>query len=113
VQYRTGSVSLGILLGFLALLAALQALRSAERLVAGRAATVAREHSRLVQALVALGAEVASGQANVLWLRAPGLDGAELARRLEQAAVFVAPGGPLASRSGCGSPCPRPRPRRR
>jgi hypothetical protein len=31
----------------------------------------------------------------VLWLRAPGLDGAELARRLDAAAVRVAPGGPL------------------
>ena len=37
----------------------------------------------------------AASQANVLWVAAPGLDGAELARRLERAGVVVAPGGPL------------------
>jgi hypothetical protein len=31
----------------------------------------------------------------VLWVAAPGIDGAELARRLERAAVLVVPGGAL------------------
>ena len=34
-------------------------------------------------------------QANVLWAAAPGIAGAELARRLDHAGVVVAPGGPL------------------
>jgi histidinol-phosphate/aromatic aminotransferase/cobyric acid decarboxylase-like protein len=34
-------------------------------------------------------------EANFIWLRAEAMDGAELARRLEQARVQVAPGGPL------------------
>jgi histidinol-phosphate aminotransferase len=74
---------------------ALEALRHAGAVVSGRAAMVARERARLLEALRALGLHVAASQANVLWLRADGVDGAELARRLERHGVIVAPGGPL------------------
>jgi histidinol-phosphate/aromatic aminotransferase/cobyric acid decarboxylase-like protein len=38
---------------------------------------------------------VTPSQANFLWLEATGMDGAELARRLDRAGVRVASGGPL------------------
>jgi histidinol-phosphate aminotransferase len=74
---------------------ALEALRTAAPTVAGRGAAVARERARLAGELATLGVDVAAGEANVLWLRAPRIDGGELARRLDAAAVRVAPGGPL------------------
>ncbi|HEX6698539.1 MAG TPA: aminotransferase class I/II-fold pyridoxal phosphate-dependent enzyme, partial [Solirubrobacteraceae bacterium] len=74
---------------------ALEALRHAEGVVAHRCAAVAAERARLLPALGELGIEVAPSQANVLWLRADGVAGAELARRLERHGVIVAPGGPL------------------
>ena len=74
---------------------ALEALRHAEGVVAGRAAVVAAERTRLLEAVRALGVDVAPSQANVLWLRSDGSSGAELARRLERHGVIVAPGGPL------------------
>jgi histidinol-phosphate aminotransferase len=74
---------------------ALEALRHAGSVVAGRAAMVAAERQRLSDAVRALGLQVAPSQANVLWLRADGLNGGELARRLERHGVIVAPGGPL------------------
>jgi histidinol-phosphate aminotransferase len=74
---------------------ALEALRHATAVVAGRVATVAAERARLLEALGERGIDVAPSQANVLWLGAEGLDGAELAHRLERHGVIVAPGGPL------------------
>jgi histidinol-phosphate aminotransferase len=74
---------------------ALEALRHAGGVVAGRAAMVAAERRRLSDAVIALGLQVAPSQANVLWLRADGVNGGELARRLERHGVIVAPGGPL------------------
>jgi histidinol-phosphate aminotransferase len=74
---------------------ALEALRHAEGVVADRCAAVAAERARLLPALAELGVDVAASQANVLWLRADGVAGAELARRLEHHGVIVAPGGPL------------------
>jgi histidinol-phosphate aminotransferase len=74
---------------------ALEALRHAEAVVAGRADVVAAERARLLEAVRALGVDVAPSQANVLWLRSNGASGAELARRLERHGVIVAPGGPL------------------
>jgi histidinol-phosphate aminotransferase len=73
----------------------LEALRSAGPVVARRVARVTAERVRLARALPALGLDVAPSQANVLWIAAPGLDGAELSRRLAQGGVVVAPGGPL------------------
>jgi len=73
----------------------LEALRTGEALVAARAAAVAAERRRLSAELRELGVEVAPSQANVLWLRLDGVDGAEVAHRLERQGVLVAPGGPL------------------
>jgi histidinol-phosphate aminotransferase len=74
---------------------ALEALRHAGGVVAGRAAMVAAERGRLSEAVRALGLQVTPSQANVLWLGAEGVNGGELARRLERHGVIVAPGGPL------------------
>jgi len=74
---------------------ALEALRHASGVVAGRSATVAAERARLLAAVRTLGIEAVPSQANVLWLRAAGVDGGELARRLERHGVIVAAGGPL------------------
>ena len=74
---------------------ALEALRTAERVVGGRAAAVAGERARLAAAARGLGYDVVPSQANVLWIAAPGLDGADLYRRLERQGVIVAPGGAL------------------
>jgi histidinol-phosphate aminotransferase len=76
----------------------LEALRTAPRIVAGRAAAVARERGRLAAGATAAGLDVATSRANVLWLAAPGVDGAELGRRLERQGVIVAPGGALGDR---------------
>jgi histidinol-phosphate aminotransferase len=78
---------------------ALEALRHASAVVAGRAAMVATQRARLVEALGELELDVAPSQANVLWLRAPGVDGGDLAHRLERHGVIVAPGGPLGDAS--------------
>jgi histidinol-phosphate aminotransferase len=56
---------------------------------------VAGERERLLEAVRGLGLDVSPSQANVLWLAAPGVGGAELAHRLERHGVLVAPGGPL------------------
>jgi histidinol-phosphate aminotransferase len=74
---------------------ALEALRHAGGVVAGRAAMVASERARLGDTLRDLGLQVAPSQANFLWLRADGVHGGELARRLDRHGVIVAPGGPL------------------
>jgi histidinol-phosphate aminotransferase len=74
---------------------ALEALRHAAGVVAGRAAMVTAERARVAGALRELGLHVAPSQANFLWLRADGVNGGELARRLERHGVIVAPGGPL------------------
>ena len=74
---------------------ALEALRHASGVVAGRVAAVAGERERLLEAVRGLGLDVSPSQANVLWLAAPGVGGAELAHRLERHGVLVAPGGPL------------------
>jgi histidinol-phosphate aminotransferase len=74
---------------------ALEALRHAAGVVAGRVAAVASERERLLAALLEHGLEVAPSQANLLWVAAPAIDGAELARRLGRHGILVAPGGPL------------------
>jgi len=75
---------------------ALEALRSTADRVRSRAADVAAVTRGATERLTAAGAVVAAPtQANVLWLRVPGVDGAELAARLERLAVLVAPGGPI------------------
>jgi histidinol-phosphate/aromatic aminotransferase/cobyric acid decarboxylase-like protein len=56
---------------------------------------VIQERRRIKSALEALPVEATDSQANFLWLRAHGVTGDELATRLEQSRVLVAPGGPL------------------
>jgi histidinol-phosphate aminotransferase len=73
----------------------LEALRAAPRVVARRVEAVRAERTRLAGELRALGCEVPDSQANVLWIGAPGVDGAELAARMERAGVIVAGGAPF------------------
>lgn len=74
---------------------ALEALRCTEKLVEARAKVVGAQRRRAVEALRDSPYEVQPSQANVLWLRLPGVDGAELASRLERHAVLVQSGGGL------------------
>lgn len=74
---------------------ALEALRTCGHVLERRVATVSRERTRLTAALRERGLELSDSQANFLWVAHPELDGAELADRLAQAGVVVAPGAPL------------------
>lgn len=75
---------------------AVEALRTAGELAALRGAQVALARGALSTALDARpGVSISPSQANVLWLRADGMPGAELAARMERAGVLVAGGGPL------------------
>jgi histidinol-phosphate aminotransferase len=74
---------------------ALEALRSTGPRVARSIATTQAQRERVVEALRDGPIEVQPSQANVLWMRAPGMDGAELARRLEQRGVIVQAGGAI------------------
>jgi histidinol-phosphate aminotransferase len=74
---------------------ALEALRSSVELVAARGRSVVANRRTLTETARRLGYKLPDSQANVLWLELPGVDGPELSRRLEQAHVIVASGGPL------------------
>jgi histidinol-phosphate aminotransferase len=74
---------------------ALEALRSSEARVRERAATVAAQRSAVHAALMQSPYELEPSQANVLWIRLPGVDGAELTARLERQGVVVQPGGSI------------------
>jgi histidinol-phosphate aminotransferase len=74
---------------------ALEALRSTEGRVRQRASVVSLQRRRVVDELRRTPIEVAPTQANVLWMRLPGLDGAELAQRLDRQGVIVQPGGAI------------------
>jgi histidinol-phosphate aminotransferase len=74
---------------------ALESLRQGSEFVARRVRRVAKERERLTAALRQRGFEVSDSQANFLWIAHPALDGSELAGRLEQNGVIVAPGAPL------------------
>lgn len=78
--------------GDLAQAGALEALRSGEDIVHQRVAQVEAERQRLTGELGSLGLAVAPSAANLLWIAAEDLDGAELAARLERAKVLVASG---------------------
>ena len=71
---------------------ALEALHACSGQVAARREQVVVERRRLLDELAALPIDVAPSQANVLWLRAPGVTGLELADRLRRGGVLVAPG---------------------
>jgi histidinol-phosphate aminotransferase len=71
---------------------ALEALRKCGPLVARRRETVLIERHRLLESLGSLPVDATPSQANVLWLRAPGLPDGELAERLRRSAVLIHPG---------------------
>jgi histidinol-phosphate aminotransferase len=74
---------------------AVEALRCTAPLVERRARMVATQRRRVVEELRGSDYEVSPSQANVLWLRRAGVDGAELAGRLERHGVLVQSGGAL------------------
>jgi histidinol-phosphate aminotransferase len=74
---------------------ALEALRSTEGRVRERASVVSLQRRRVVDELRRSPIEVAPTQANMLWMRLPGVDGAELAARLDRQGVIVQPGGAI------------------
>src|SRR3954451_7193444 len=67
----------------------------ADREIAGRRSLVSTERAELLEKLPELGVQVASSQANFLWMKVEDISGADLAARLERERVLVAPGGPL------------------
>jgi histidinol-phosphate aminotransferase len=71
---------------------ALEALVECGPLVARRRVAVAAERRRLRDALAASPYDAGESQANVLWLRLPGVGGDELADRLQTRAIRVARG---------------------
>jgi len=74
----------------------LEALRHASGVVERRAATVAEQRARLRSELAGLPLELGPpSEANLLWLAAEGIDGAELSGRLAQSGVIVRAGGTL------------------
>ena len=91
------TASLGPVLGVNALTqaAVLQALKIGDRDLARRRALVTSQRARLCEGLELLPVEVVPSQANFVWLRAEDMDGTELAARLEQSRVRVAPGAGL------------------
>jgi histidinol-phosphate aminotransferase len=72
-----------------------QALKIGGPEVERRREAVIRERRRLLDALRELPVDVTDSQANFVWLAAGGMSGAELASRLRERGVIVAPGGPL------------------
>jgi histidinol-phosphate aminotransferase len=79
----------------LAVAGALESLRSTGHQITRRRTQVAAARARLADDLRSRGLDVTPSQANVLWAARPGLDGSELAARLEQRGVTVAPGALL------------------
>jgi histidinol-phosphate aminotransferase len=75
--------------------AVLQALRSGDRDLERRRTLVIEQRARLYEGLAGLPVEAPPSQANFVWLRAEGMSGDELAKRLEQSRVRVAPGALL------------------
>jgi histidinol-phosphate aminotransferase len=74
---------------------ALEALRKCGPQVALRRDTVVQQRRRLLDALADLPVDAPPSQANVLWLRAPGLADGELYGRLRRAAILAHPGSEL------------------
>jgi histidinol-phosphate aminotransferase len=70
----------------------LEALRHTARSVDRRVDRVREQRERLTTELRAAGFDVPDSRANVLWIGRDGVDGAELAARLERQKVIVAPG---------------------
>ena len=75
--------------------AVIQALKIGGPEVERRREAVLRERRRLLDGMRDLDVQATESQANFVWLAAPGRSGAELASRLRDRGVIVAPGGPL------------------
>jgi histidinol-phosphate aminotransferase len=75
--------------------AVVQALKIGGPEVERRKQAVVRERRRMLHSLKRLPIDSTDSQANFLWLRAHDLSGQELANRLREQGVIVAPGGPL------------------
>ena len=71
---------------------ALEALHACAGQVAARREQVVVERRRLLDELTSLPVDATPSQANVLWLRAPGMTGLELVDKLRRGGVIVAPG---------------------
>jgi histidinol-phosphate aminotransferase len=71
---------------------ALEALHKCGPLVERRRQAVLVERHRLLESLGSMAVDARPSQANILWLRAPGLPDGELASRLRRSAVLVHPG---------------------
>ncbi|MBB4662894.1 pyridoxal phosphate-dependent aminotransferase [Conexibacter arvalis] len=71
---------------------ALEAIRACDAQVAARRAVVLTERARVLDALHDLPVDAAPTEANVLWLRAPGLTAGELTARLRNGNVIVMSG---------------------
>ena len=78
--------------GALAQAGALEALRKTTRDVERRSQRVIAERARLADALADLNLDAAPSQTNTLWVSAPGIEGEELAARLDHMAVRVRAG---------------------
>jgi histidinol-phosphate aminotransferase len=72
-----------------------QALKIGGPEVERRRASVIKERARLLASLRELPLDVTDSQANFVWLAADRMSGLELANRLREQGVIVAPGGPL------------------
>jgi histidinol-phosphate aminotransferase len=72
-----------------------QALKIGDPEIARRRALVIEQRARVQDRLHDLPVDAPDSQANFVWMRAPGLSGAELAGRLERSGVIVAHGGAL------------------
>ena len=71
------------------------ALQMGERDIDKRREMVIEQRRRIHDELHDLPIDAPESQANFVWLHAAGMSGAELAARLEEKRVLVAPGGPL------------------
>ncbi len=74
---------------------ALESLRRSSGRLSRRVRTVSRERERIIRELRERGFEVTDSQANFVWVAHPTLGGSELAAKLEQRGVIVAPGDAL------------------
>jgi histidinol-phosphate aminotransferase len=72
-----------------------QALKVGDADVRRRRDAVIAERRRLFEAFASMAVAAPPSQANFVWLRAAGMDGEELARRLEGSQIRVAAGEPL------------------
>jgi len=70
----------------------IEALRRCDAQVSQRRAAVAAERTRLLDALHDLPLDAAPSEANVVWLRATGMSGSELATRMQRTNVLVTSG---------------------